>query len=133
MDRKRLIRAAEKSLQVEQFGKSAEISIVLVDDERMQELNREYRKADRPTDVLAFSQLEGEPAKAPEDRVALGDVVVSIDTAERQAAEQGHALENELDLLIIHGVLHLLGYDDETEADATEMRRHEKRILDELK
>ena len=133
MDRKRLIRAAEKSLQVEQFGKSAEISIVLVDDERMQELNREYRKADRPTDVLAFSQLEGEPAKAPEDRVALGDVVVSIDTAERQAAEQRHALENELDLLIIHGVLHLLGYDDETEADATEMRRHEKRILDELK
>ena len=133
MDRKRLIRAAEKSLQVEQFGKSAEISIVLVDDERMQELNREYRKADRPTDVLAFSQLEGEPAKAPEDRVALGDVVVSIDTAERQAAEQRHALENELDLLIIHGVLHLLGYDDETEADAAEMRRHEKRILDELK
>ena len=133
MDRKRLIRAAEKSLQVEQFDKSAEISIVLVDDERMQELNREYRKADRPTDVLAFSQLEGEPAKAPEDRVALGDVVVSIDTAERQAAEQGHALENELDLLIIHGVLHLLGHDDETEADAAEMRRHEKRILDELK
>ena len=133
MDRKRLIRAAEKSLQVEQFGKSAEISIVLVDDQRIQELNREYRKADRPTDVLAFSQLEGEPAKAPEDRVALGDVVVSIDTAERQAAEQRHALENELDLLIIHGVLHLLGYDDETEADAAEMRRHEKRILDELK
>jgi probable rRNA maturation factor len=133
VDRKRLIRAAEKSLQVEQFDKSAEISIVLMDDERIQELNREYRKADRPTDVLAFSQLEGEPAKAPEDRVALGDVVVSIDTAERQAAEQGHALENELDLLIIHGVLHLLGYDDETEADAAEMRRHEKRILDELK
>ncbi|HET6455065.1 MAG TPA: rRNA maturation RNase YbeY [Armatimonadota bacterium] len=133
MDREKLIRAAEKSLQVEQFDKSAEISIVLVDDERMQELNREYRKADRPTDVLAFSQLEGEPAKAPEDRVALGDVVVSIDTAERQAAEQGHALENELDLLIIHGVLHLLGYDDEAEADAAEMRRHEKRILDELK
>jgi len=133
VDREKLIRAAEKSLQVEQFDKSAEISIVLVDDERMQELNREYRKADRPTDVLAFSQLEGEPAKAPEDRVALGDVVVSIDTAERQAAEQGHALENELDLLIIHGVLHLLGYDDEAEADAAEMRRHEKRILDELK
>ena len=133
MDRKRLQKAARKSLQVEQFGKSAEISIVLTDDKRIQELNREYRKADRPTDVLAFSQLEGEAAAIPAERVALGDVVISVDTAERQAAEQGHALENELDLLIIHGVLHLLGYDDETEADAAEMRRHESEILDELK
>jgi len=133
VDLRRLIKAARKSLQVEQFGKSAEISIVLADDERIQELNREYRKADRPTDVLAFSQLEGEETEVPGKRLALGDVVISVDTAERQAAEQGHALENELDLLIIHGVLHLLGYDDQTEADAAEMRRHENRILDELK
>ena len=133
MDQKRLIRAARKSLQVEQFAESAEISVVLTDDEHVQELNREYRGSDRPTDVLAFSQIEGEQAKAQAERVALGDVVISVDTAERQAAEQGHALENELDLLIIHGVLHLLGYDDETEADAAEMRRHENRVLDELK
>ena len=133
MDQRRLIRAARKSLQVEQFAESAEISVVLTDDEHIQELNREYRGSDRPTDVLAFSQIEGEQAKAQAERVALGDVVISVDTAERQAAEQGHALENELDLLIIHGVLHLLGYDDETEADAAEMRRHENRVLDELK
>ena len=133
MDRKRLTKAAKKSLQVEQFGKSAEISIVLTDDEHIQELNREYREADRPTDVLAFSQLEGEGAEVPGERVALGDVVVSVDTAERQAADQGHALEDELDLLIIHGVLHLLGHDDETDADAADMRRREKRVLDELK
>ena len=120
-------------LQVEQFAESAEISVVLTDDEHIQELNRVYRGSDRPTDVLAFSQIEGEQAKAQAERVALGDVVISVDTAERQAAEQGHALENELDLLIIHGVLHLLGYDDETEADAAEMRRHENRVLDELK
>lgn len=133
VDRKRLIKAARKSLQVEQFDKPAEISIVLVDDECIRELNREYRRADRTTDVLAFSQLEGERVEPPAERVALGDVVVSVDTAERQAAEQGHPLENELDLLIIHGVLHLLGYDDETEAEALEMRRREKRVLDELK
>ena len=133
MDQKRLIRAARKLLQVEQFAESAEISVVLTDDEHIQELNRVYRGSDRPTDVLAFSQIEGEQAKAQAERVALGDVVISVDTAERQAAEQGHALENELDLLIIHGVLHLLGYDDETEADAAEMRRHENRVLDELK
>ena len=133
MNQKRLIRAAKKSLQVEQFAESAEISVVLTDDEHIQELNRKYRGSDRPTDVLAFSQIEGEQAKAQAERVALGDVVISVDTAERQAAEQGHALENELDLLIIHGVLHLLGYDDEMEADAAEMRWHEKRILDELK
>ena len=132
MDRKRLIKAARKSLQVEQFGKSAEISIMLTDDEHIQELNKEYRTADRPTDVLAFSQLEGEGAVAPADRIALGDVVISVDTAERQASEQGHALEDELDLLVIHGVLHLLGYDDETGDQAADMRMREKRILDEL-
>lgn len=88
---------------------------------------------DRPTDVLSFSQIEGEPVTLEEGAIPLGDVVVSVDTAERQAEEAGHSTDQELDLLVVHGMLHLLGYDDQTEAGAAEMRKHEKAILDELK
>ena len=133
MDRRRLIAAVRKSLQVERFGEPAEVSIVLTDDERIRELNRDYRATDRATDVLAFSQLEGQAVRPEDETVALGDVVVSAETAKRQAAERAHSLADELDLLVVHGVLHLLGYDDETEAGAGEMRQHEKKILDELR
>ena len=96
----------------------------------MRELNRDYRGKDRPTDVLSFSQLEGEPMQPEEEEpVALGDIVISIDTAKRQAAEKGHSLSDELDLLVVHGMLHLLGYDDETDEQAEVMREHEICIL----
>jgi len=130
VDRRRLVEVVRKSLRVERFEKPAEISIVLTNDEDIQRLNREYRGVDSPTDVLAFSQLEGEPMRAEAGPVALGDVVISVETARRQAAERGHSTADELDLLAVHGVLHLLGYDDRTEAGAAEMRRHESAILD---
>jgi len=129
VDRTRLIEAVKKTLRVEYFEKPAEISIVLTNDEQIQKLNREYGGIDRPTDVLAFSQLEGEPMRAEVGPVALGDIVISVETAKRQAAERGHSTADELDLLAVHGVLHLLGYDDQTEAGAAEMRRRESAIL----
>jgi probable rRNA maturation factor len=89
----------------------------------MHRLNREWRGVDRPTDVLAFAQAEG-PGGAPAG--LLGDVVISIDTARRQAAERRAALGAELDRLLIHGVLHLVGYDHErSAAEARRMRRRE--------
>lgn len=134
VDESRIVKIAEKALQVEHFPKPAEISIVLTDDEQMHVLNRDYRGKDRPTDVLSFSQLEGEPfAEGLEGRVELGDIVISVDTAKRQAAEHGHSPQDEIDLLIAHGMLHLLGYDDATEAGAAEMRRHEAEILEEVR
>ena len=107
---------------------------MLADDAQIRVLNRMYRGKDRPTDVLSFSQLEGEEfISGGEDTKTLGDVVISVETAERQAAERAHSLEDELDVLLVHGVLHLLGYDDETEPEAAEMRRHERKILDQLR
>jgi probable rRNA maturation factor len=78
---------------------------VLTDDERITELNRTYRGVDGPTDVLAFSLHEG----AEEN--LLGDVVVSVETARRQADEHGQSLDDEVEMLLVHGLLHLLGYD----------------------
>ncbi|MCX6375237.1 MAG: rRNA maturation RNase YbeY [Armatimonadetes bacterium] len=130
----RLVEAAAKTLVVERFEQPAEISIVLADDAQIRVLNRMYRGKDRPTDVLSFSQLEGEELNSGgEGAITLGDVVISVETAERQAAERAHSLEDELDVLVVHGVLHLLGYDDETEPEAAEMRRHERKILDQLR
>jgi probable rRNA maturation factor len=89
-------------------------------DRAMRRLNRDYRQKDKSTDVLSFP---GE--KTPEGR-HLGDIVISVPTAERQAAEQGHPLEREVKTLLLHGVLHCLGYDHES--DAGEMERLEKRL-----
>jgi rRNA maturation RNase YbeY len=104
----------------------AELSIVLVSDRRMQRLNREWRGRDRPTDVLSFSQREG-PGPAPDG--VLGDVVISVDTARRQANERGEPVAREGERLLIHGLLHLLGYDHErSEAEARRMRRREREL-----
>jgi len=104
----------------------AELSLVLVSDAVMRRLNREWRGRDRPTDVLSFSQAEG-AGGAPAG--LLGDVVISVDTARRQAAERAAPLARELDRLLIHGVLHLLGYDHErSPAEARRMQRRERQL-----
>lgn len=109
----------------------AELSVALIGDDEMRQLNLDYRGIDEPTDVLAFSQTEGEFCDVAPD--VMGDVVVSVDTASRQAKEAGHALDQELDSLIIHGVLHLLGYDHEKGAvEERKMRKMEKKILSAL-
>ncbi len=104
----------------------AELSLLLVSDAEMRKLNRDWRGRDRPTDVLAFAQREG-PGGAPDG--LLGDVVISVDTARRQAAERGHALGVEGERLLVHGLLHLLGYDHErSAAEAARMRRRERAL-----
>lgn len=106
----------------------AELSIVLCDDSFIQPLNLEYRGKDRPTDVLSFAMQEGEGCM--EDDPVLGDIVISVQTAAVQGAEHGHGTERELQVLLIHGLLHLLGYDHEQEeAQALEMEAQEKRLL----
>jgi len=103
-----------------------ELSVLLVSDGEMRRLNRRWRGRDRPTDVLAFAQAEG-PGGAPDG--VLGDVVISVDTAKRQAAERGDTLGRESERLLIHGVLHLLGYDHERSvAEARRMQRRERAL-----
>src|SRR5574338_1599751 len=93
------------------------------DDAVVRELNRTYRGADATTDVLSFAQGEGERFARPEGEARhLGDVVISLDTARRQAAEYGQDAQDEVAHLLVHGVLHLLGYDHEREDDERGMR-----------
>jgi probable rRNA maturation factor len=108
----------------------SELSIVLCDDAFIHPLNRDYRGKDRPTDVLSFPQREGEESD-PDDPV-LGDIVLSVERAQAQADERGHSLETEIRILLVHGILHLLGYDHEDDADAEEMEAEERRILSQL-
>ncbi|VAX30106.1 Metal-dependent hydrolase YbeY, involved in rRNA and/or ribosome maturation and assembly [hydrothermal vent metagenome] len=86
-----------------------ELSILLVDDQTIQDLNLQHRKIDSATDVLSFPQMEGDEFISH----MLGDVVISVETAKRQAVEHQFSLEQELVLLLLHGLLHLLGYDHE--------------------
>lgn len=97
--------------------RAVELSVALVDDACIQELNRDFRGADRPTDVLAFAMREGEDLPTVGDVELLGDVVISVETARRQAANRGRPLLDELTMLLGHGLLHLLGYDHATKAE----------------
>lgn len=109
----------------------AEVSITFVDDDAITDLNRDHRGLHRPTDVLSFSQLEGEELAAlPEgEPVLLGDIVVSVERCVEQAADYGHSFERELGFLIAHGMLHLLGYDHQTPEDEAGMMAKTEEIL----
>jgi probable rRNA maturation factor len=127
VSRATLLRRARAMLAAVQSS-DKEWSIVLTGDDQIQNLNRIYRKKDRPTDVLAFSQLEGEHV-AQAGRL-LGDVIVSVPTARRQAAAARRDLAAELTMLLAHGLLHLLGWDHATAAEDRRMRRETQRLCD---
>jgi probable rRNA maturation factor len=106
----------------------SELSILIVDDDEMADLNREYRQIDHTTDVLSFPMLEGEFGEiSPE---MLGDVVISAETADAMCAQTDSSLDSIMDLLLIHGILHLLGLDHEAgREDAKEMREKTEELL----
>lgn len=121
MNQRCLRAAVNETLKAEGIQpRKVEVSIALVDDVAIQQLNAQYRKQDKPTDVLSFAQ--DEPAMPGMPRL-LGDVVISVDTAARQAAVAGQRLQDEVCQLAIHGILHLLGYDDVTTEGYEEMVR----------
>ncbi len=112
-------------------SENVEVSLALVDDIYIHSLNKQYRGVDSPTDVLSFSMQEGEPMPGEEETI-LGDVVISLQAAERQAKEYGHSFRREAAYLAVHGVLHLLGYDHRGEEDRLVMRRKEDQLLKDL-
>lgn len=132
-----LAKVLNKAAEVYDLKPAAEVSVVLVDDEYIHGLNKQYRGKDRPTDVLSFAmneQCEGEHepeiTEGPDNiEILLGDIVISLETAARQAEEYGHSLERELAYLTVHGMLHLLGYDHEEEEEQKEMRHEEEYVL----
>lgn len=134
--------AIECGLKLEGFPLSCEVGLTFTDNERIRELNRMHRKIDRETDVLSFPMLEVRPGgfdaigigdyDRDEDGVLLGDIVLSLEKAEQQAAEYGHSFEREASFLCIHSLLHLLGYDHMEAEEQKNMRLHEEAILGHL-
>jgi probable rRNA maturation factor len=131
-----LERIARGVLEVENIVSSAEMGLLITDSQTIQKLNRIYRGKDKSTDVLAFQMTLGtsqEPEQIfvhPPDGIKhLGEVVVSYPQAVKQAQEQGHGVTRELALLIVHGILHLLGYDHELPEEEQKMRDKENEIL----
>lgn len=132
VDATALTALAERALALESVEGPVELSVLLADDAAVHELNRTYRSTDARTDVLAFAQSEGDAFAQPHTGVRmLGDVIVSVDTARRQATEYGVALQDEVAHLLVHGILHLLGYDHVAPDEAEVMRSHEETILGE--
>jgi probable rRNA maturation factor len=109
-----------------------ELSLRLTDDGDMQALNRQYRHQDRPTDVLSFAALETAMPMVPAEPLYLGDVVISVPTAARQASAQGRSLMAELVWLFSHGLLHLLGWDHPTEERLVQMLARQDALLADL-
>lgn len=116
-------------LEMEGVPDETELSIALVDDEEMARLNSQYRGIEAPTDVLSFGCDDPCPTPSGEP-VMLGDVVIAPSVAAQQAVDLGHTIEHELDVLLVHGVLHLLGYDHEADDDAGAMAAREAALLD---
>ena len=125
IDQSRLTRLAQATLSL--VGeRTADLGVMLIGDRSMRRLNRQYRKKDRTTDVLAFSMRE---ESAPRSAM-IGDVVISVPTAAKQANQLGRSLDEELIALLVHGILHLCGYDHErSERAARHMQQRERWVL----
>jgi probable rRNA maturation factor len=129
MDRSILRRAAELTLEFTQKNKQSGLTIVIGNDALIQKLNQQYRQVDAPTDVLSFPSGE---VDSDTGDLYLGDVIISLPRAQEQAFTQGHPLADELQLLVVHGTLHLLGYDHAKVVDKKEMQDTQDKIMSQL-
>jgi len=124
-----LERATNAALEHQAESLDSELTIVLADDARLQELNRDYLGIDAPTDVYSFPASETDPETGAR---YIGDILISIPRAESQAAAAGHPLESEVQLLVVHGVLHLLGHDHAEPEEKRRMWQAQAEILESL-
>lgn len=122
------------ALEEEEISEDAEVSVTLVDNERIRELNNEFREIDRETDVLSFPMGDDESFEVDPDNdaILLGDIVISLEKARAQAEEYGHSLRREVAFLITHSLFHLLGYDHMTPEEETEMFAKQEKVLQKL-
>ena len=132
-----LHRVVEHSFAAQDIGSEVELGLLITDDETVRKLNQKYRGVDEPTDVLSFAFVERKPGSSPfitppDGLLHLGEVVISYPQAVRQAEENNHKVEEEIALLVIHGILHLLGYEHDEPAREREMSALEERILSQL-
>ncbi|KXG75877.1 rRNA maturation RNase YbeY [Thermotalea metallivorans] len=125
-----IAQAVEMCLEKEGITKDVEISISLVDNQEIRDLNREYRNIDKPTDVLSFPQYD--TLKNLKPPLCLGDIVISLEKALEQSKDYGHSLEREIAFLTVHSMFHLIGYDHDTEENTLRMRQKEEEVLQAL-
>jgi probable rRNA maturation factor len=121
-------------LLAEHVNPLVEIGLVITGQEKIQELNRLYLEEDAPTDVLSFSMMESDSDESgfitpPDSTLRLGEIIISYPQAKKQAKEHGHIVKKEIAVLIVHGVLHLLGYDHDTPGHRRVMRKREAVII----
>jgi probable rRNA maturation factor len=121
--------AAQLTLDLENVTSESSMSVVIGDDALLKKLNQKYLGIDEPTDVLSFPSSEHDPDT---NLLYLGDVVISLPRAESQASAGGHPLVEELQLLVVHGTLHLLGYDHRVSTDKKKMQVAQERVLTQL-
>lgn len=142
---KLIFNCVKKVLDMEGFDLKALVDIILVDNQEIRKINLEYRDVDKATDVLSFPMLDLKPGQRILDgdtfisdidpdsgAVVLGDIIVSMEKVKEQAEEYAHSFERELGYLIVHGMLHLLGYDHIIEDDRNKMRSREEAVLEAL-
>lgn len=127
VDEARLSALARHVLSSENVDDEAELSILVVDGEHMRKLNARFANNDYATDVLAFPMLEGD-----EDSTTVGDVVLCPDVAKSNADKLEHSFERELEVLLVHGTLHLLGYDHKVDSERDRMNRRVNEVLDDF-
>jgi len=124
-----LERAARFTLELQSDSADADVTIVLTDDRQLHELNRDYLGVDAPTDVLSFPASESDPETGS---TYLGDIIISIPRATQQAQAAGHPVEAEVQLLVVHGVLHLLGHDHAEAEEKALMWNEQAKVLERL-
>lgn len=133
-DQELMVRVVRQAFEMENVNKNSEVCITVVHNDEIQEINREYRNKDMPTDVISFALTEmtdGELEIISDEEIptVLGDIIISIDKAREQAKEYNHSFARELAFLTVHGFLHLLGYDHMTEEDEKAMFSKQEEIL----
>lgn len=121
-----------RTITVLKLDKKYDFSIILVDSNTIQEINREYRKIDKVTDVISFASLDDESLMNMEDSVELGDIFINVQAIRDQAKDYGHSLKREFCFLVTHGILHLLGYDHLSVDDEKIMFDLQEEILNEI-
>jgi probable rRNA maturation factor len=121
-----------RTITVLKLDKKYDFSIILVDSNTIQEINREYRKIDKVTDVISFASLDDESLMNMEDSVELGDIFINVQAIRDQAKDYGHSLKREFCFLVTHGILHLLGYDHLNVDDEKIMFNLQEEILNEI-
>ena len=128
-----ILRAAAEALKYEAFDENCEISVSIVDNEEIRQINKQFRNIDRATDVLSFPMLtfegEEEADRNENGEIILGDIIISLERAREQAEEYGHSLKREVAFLTAHSMLHLLGYDHMEPEEEAEMFRRQREIL----